>query len=91
MEYDLNGNRVFGAVADSFGNVIEVKEGSSEHALSAGKAQIRLHSNAVREALYVYPTRAAVQDLVDILTAFLAATDGKGDLPEPDAPDGPAR
>lgn len=89
MEYDLNGNRIYGEFEDSFGSKMSIKDATKNHVIVAGRAQVRMGGKG--NARYLYPKRSEVEEIVAAFTAYLAATDGKGDLPEPDAPDGPAR
>ena len=82
MQYDMNGNRIYGEFTDQFGTRVIIKAASAEHVLVAGKAQVRISQGD--GAMYAYPKREDVAALIDALTSYMAATDGVPDLPEPE-------
>lgn len=79
MQYDLNGNRIYGEFTDHFGQKLVIKK-ASDNSVVEGAVQLRLGGNEL--AMYVYPTRETVPGIIDALTAFMADTDGIPDLPE---------
>lgn len=82
MQYDENGNRIYGEFKDSLGQDVQVKK-APEGTIVEGGAQIVLSLEGRKS--YMYPSREATAELIAALTSFLADTDGIPDLPEPDA------
>lgn len=84
MQYDENGNRIYGEFTDMFGNEVAIKRASMRHPMVTDCAQIRVaFTNGT--ALYAYPSRRDAAVMIDALAAFLGDTDGIPDLSEPDA------
>lgn len=82
MQYDENGNRIYGEFRDLMGQRVTVKK-ASDDGYAEGCVQIGVGGDVMRT--FFYPTRENVPVLMAALAAFMADTDGVPDLPEPDA------
>lgn len=88
MQYDEDGNRVYGQFRDLMGQKVTIKK-AADKSYAEGCAQIGVGGDVMR--MFFYPDRHAAAQMIDALAAFLGDTDEIPDLPEPDAPDGPQR
>ena len=82
MQYDEDGNRVYGEFRDLMGQRVTIKK-AADQSYAEGCAQIGVGTDVMRT--FFYPTRENVPVLMVALGAFMADTDGIPDLPEPDA------
>jgi len=82
MQYDEDGNRVYGQFRDLMGQKVTIKK-AAEKSYADGCAQIGVGGDVMR--MFFYPDRETVPVLMAALAAFMADTDGVPDLPEPDA------
>lgn len=82
MQYDEEGNRIYGEFRDLMGQRVTIKK-ASEKSYAQGCAQVGVGGDLMRA--FFYPTREAAAYMIAALTAYMADTDGVPDLPEPDA------
>lgn len=81
MQYDEDGNRIYGEFRDLMGQRITVKK-ASDKSYAEGCAQVGVGGDVLR--MFFYPDRETVPVLMAALASFMADTDGVPDLPEPD-------
>lgn len=82
MQYDEEGNRIYGEFRDLMGQRVTIKK-ASDKSYAEGCAQVGVGGDTLRT--FFYPTREDAARMIDALASFLGDTDGVPDLPEPDA------